>query len=52
MIVLDELLGDAEFGVGVATICLVEEAAVVAVDDGVDQDGSLDLGGGFDMLHR
>ncbi len=41
VVVLHELLGNAEVGVHVAPIALVEEAPLVSVDHGLDQHGSL-----------
>src|SRR5207244_8990333 len=37
VVVLDELLQDPELGVYSAAVALVEEAALVAMDDGLDQ---------------
>ena len=45
MIVLDELDVDAELGPGVAAEALDHEAALVAVDLGLDEDGAVELGG-------
>ena len=43
MVVLDELVGDAELREHVATVALVEEAALVAVNDGTDSTGPSSL---------
>jgi hypothetical protein len=41
VVVLEEFLGDSELGEGVAAIGLLKEAPVIAVDDGLDQDRTL-----------
>ncbi len=45
MVVLDELDVDAELRPGVAAEGLDEEAALVAVDLGLDEDDAVELGG-------
>ena len=44
MVVLDELGVDPELGPGIAAEGLDEEAALVAVDRGLDQDDAVELG--------
>jgi hypothetical protein len=49
VVVLDEFLGNAQVGVDVSPVGLVEEAALIAVDDGLDQDRPLDSDGRVSM---
>jgi hypothetical protein len=45
VIVLEELISDSELGEGVAAIGLLKEASVIAMDDGLDQDRTLEADG-------
>ena len=45
VVVLDELVGDPDLGEGGAAVGLLEEAALVAVDDGLDQDRAVEADG-------
>jgi hypothetical protein len=50
MVVLDEIVLDAELGKRVASVCLLEEPPRVSVDDRLYHQGPFQLGG--DGAHR